>query len=117
MNVSTTFCALYFLLDNIITEGADLMDAVSYSGFRKNLKSFMTMVNRDSVALIVTAEDPEDTVVVMSKRDYDSMQETMYLLSNRTVMERIRRGDAQIVAGKGTKHELLEDDNDDYIWD
>ena len=89
------------------------MDAVSYSGFRKNLKSYMQKVNQDSESLLVTAKDPEDTIVVMSKSDYDSMQETMYLLSNPDLMARIRRGDKQIQSGKAKVHDLLEDGEDD----
>ncbi|MFD1392489.1 type II toxin-antitoxin system Phd/YefM family antitoxin [Lacticaseibacillus jixianensis] len=89
------------------------MDAVSYSSFRKNLKSYMQKVNQDSESLLVTVKDPEDTVVVMSKSDYDAMQETMYLLSNPDLMARIRRGDKQVQAGKATVHDLLEDVDDD----
>lgn len=88
------------------------MEAVSYSNFRRNLKSYMAQVNEESDPLIVTAKDPEDTVVVMGKSDYDSMQETMYILSNPALMARIRRGDAQIAAGKGQKHDLLTDFDD-----
>ncbi|WP_125571186.1 type II toxin-antitoxin system Phd/YefM family antitoxin [Lacticaseibacillus songhuajiangensis] len=89
------------------------MDAVSYSGFRQNLKSFMKQVNQDASTLMVTSKNPEDTVVVMSKRDYDSMQETMLILSNTELMNKIRKGDAQIAAGTTQQHELLTDYDDE----
>ena len=53
------------------------MEAVAYSNFRQNLKQYMKQVNEDADALIVTAKDAEDTVVVLSKREYDSLQESL----------------------------------------
>ena len=75
------------------------MEAVSYSNFRKNLRGYMKQVNEDAETLIVTSKDVDDTVVVLSKRDYDSMQETLRTLSNNYVMEKIRRGDEQFSKG------------------
>ncbi|MCD2257296.1 type II toxin-antitoxin system Phd/YefM family antitoxin [Lactobacillus sp. CC-MHH1034] len=88
------------------------MDAVGISNFRKNLKDYVQKVNDDSTPLIVTNRNPEDNVVVMSKRDYDSMQETMAVLSNMYLMNKIHRGDEQFAAGKGQIHELIEDQED-----
>ncbi|KRK94558.1 hypothetical protein FD25_GL000528 [Levilactobacillus acidifarinae DSM 19394] len=71
-----------------------LMDAVNYTNFRQNLKSFMKTVNEDSEPLIVTTKKGEDDIVVLSKDDYDAMNETMRILSNQPLMAKIRRGDA-----------------------
>ncbi len=90
-----------------------LMEAVAYSNFRQNLRSYMKQVNEDADALIVTTKDVEDTVVVLSKRDYDSMQETLRILSNHYVMDKIRRGDEQFSKGRFKTHELLEVELDD----
>ena len=78
------------------------MEAVAYSNFRQNLRSYMKQVNEDAETLIVTSKDVEDTVVVLSKRDYDSMQETLRTLSNNYVMEKIRRGCVDPSQGKPT---------------
>lgn len=56
------------------------MEAVAYSNFRKNLRSYMKQVNEDADALIVTTKDVENTIVVFS---------------NDHVMDKIRRGDKQ----------------------
>lgn len=85
------------------------MDATSYSNFRQKLKNYMKQVNDESDALIVTSKDPEENIVVMSQRDYDSMQETMKILSNKYLMDKISRGDEQFESGKFESHELLED--------
>lgn len=71
------------------------MESVAYSNFRQNLSKYMKQVNEDAEALIVTTKDVGDTVVVLSKRDYDSIQETLRVLSNNYVMDKIRRGEQQ----------------------
>lgn len=88
------------------------MEAVTYSNFRQNLRSYMKKINEDSDTFIVTSKDVEDTVVVMSKRDYDSMQETLRTLSNRYVMDKIRRGDEQFRTGEANIRELIEVEDD-----
>lgn len=89
------------------------MEAVAYSHFRQNLKQYMKQVNEDADALIVTAKDAEDTVVVLSKREYDSLQESLRILSNSYLMEKIRRGDIQFRKKQFQTHDLLEVKEDD----
>lgn len=89
------------------------MEAVAYSNFRQNLRTFMKQVNEDVEPLIVTTKDVEDTVVVISKRDFDAMQETMRVLSNQYLLSKIQRGEEQFNKGSFSQHDLLEvDDND-----
>ncbi|MGP4116668.1 type II toxin-antitoxin system Phd/YefM family antitoxin [Levilactobacillus zymae] len=88
------------------------MDAVNYTNFRQNLKSFMKTVNEDSEPLIVTTKKGEDDVVVLSKDDYDAMTETMRILSNQPLMDKIRRGDAQFAKGQGKQHALIDPEDD-----
>ncbi|MEK4699697.1 type II toxin-antitoxin system prevent-host-death family antitoxin [Solibacillus sp. FSL R7-0668] len=88
------------------------MEAVTYSNFRQNLRGYMKQINEDSDTFIVTSKDVEDTVVVMSKREYDSMQETLRTLSNAYVMDKIRRGNEQFKTGKVKIHELIEVEDD-----
>ncbi|KRN80923.1 type II toxin-antitoxin system Phd/YefM family antitoxin [Ligilactobacillus acidipiscis] len=87
------------------------MEAVSYSGLRKNLKHYLQQVNDDATTLLVTNRDNDDTAVVMSKRDYDSMMETLRIMSNPTLIDKIRRGKTQIAKGKTKQHELIEPDD------
>ena len=89
------------------------MEAVAYSHFRQNLKQYMKQVNEDADALIVTAKDAEDTVVVLSKREYDSLQESLRILSNSYLMEKIRRGDTQFRKKQFQTHDLLTVKEDD----
>ena len=56
--------------------------AVTYTNFRKDLKSYLRRVNDDADMLLVTNRDPHDNVVVMSADDYDSLMETLHVYQN-----------------------------------
>lgn len=87
------------------------MESITYSDFRKDLKTYMRMVNNEaSEPIIVTSDNAEEAVVVMSKKNYDSMQETMRILSNPYLIEKIREGDKQFESSNFKTHELIEVD-------
>lgn len=54
---------------------SEIMEVTTYSKFRENMKSYLDNVVNDSRPLHVTRTNGED-VVVLSKSDYESMQET-----------------------------------------
>ena len=72
------------------------MEITTYSNFRQNLKSFLDKVMESNTPLYVKRTKGED-VVVLSKSDYESMEETLYLLSsekNRThLLESIKQAE------------------------
>ena len=78
------------------------MEVTTYSNFRKNLKGYMKNVNDDSDTLIVTSQDNND-VVVMSKSDYDSIMETLYLLNDKSNRRHLERSMTQIESGKAVE--------------
>lgn len=67
----------------------------------------MDLVLKSRSPLYVTRSKGED-VVVLSKSDYESMQETFYLLSSATNAERLATGIKEFEEGKGLKKELLD---------
>lgn len=83
------------------------MEIITYSNFRQNLKSFMDLVLTTRSPLFVSRSKGED-IVVLSKSDYESMQETMYLLSSAKNMERLAIGIEEYEQGKGVKRELID---------
>lgn len=93
-------------------QGAITMDAVNYSNFRRNLKSYFKQVNDDSEPLIITNKNPEDDVVVISKEEYDSLVETLKIQSNEYLMTKIERGRRQVAEGKTSQHELIDPDKE-----
>lgn len=85
------------------------MEAVAYSTFRNNLRSYMDKARDDAETLLVTSSDPTSNVVVMSARDYESLMETVRVYENPYLHDKIVRGIAQARAGRATARELLDD--------
>ncbi|MFT4854753.1 MAG: antitoxin YefM [Algoriphagus sp.] len=83
------------------------MDVTTYSNFRQNLKSHLDDVVNDQKALYVTRANGED-VVVLSKSDYEGLQETYYLMSSPKNAERLLESIKELDNGGGTKRELIE---------
>jgi antitoxin YefM len=55
------------------------MDAISYTTARNNLATTMEKVCNDHSPIIITRQNA-DPVIMMSLADYNSIQETAYLL-------------------------------------
>jgi antitoxin YefM len=83
------------------------MDIVTYSEARNNLKSLLDKVVADRAPTVIFRQRGE-SVVVMAKSDYDSMMETRYLLSSPANAKRLRESIAQMEAGKGEEHDLID---------
>lgn len=84
------------------------MRAKSISDFRKNIAADIDAAVEDHVPLIITRPGGKDAAVVMSLEDFNSWQETAYLLSNPANAERLRRSVADLDAGKGKERKLIE---------
>ncbi|MBW3093417.1 type II toxin-antitoxin system Phd/YefM family antitoxin [Bifidobacterium sp. 82T10] len=85
-----------------------MVQAVSYSAFRNNLKSYMRKVNEDADMLLVTNINPEDNVIVMRVDDYDSLMESLRVHQNPYLRDKIARGLDQVRQGNVSSHDLIE---------
>ena len=83
------------------------MDVVSYSEARANLKDVMDRVVEDKTEVVVTRQKAE-AVVMVSLSEWNSISETLHLLSSPRNAERLRRSIRQMIAGKGEEHELID---------
>lgn len=83
------------------------MEITSYTKFRKNLKTFLDKVITGCSPLYVKRTNGKD-VVVISKADYESMQETFYLLKNPKNAERLQKGIGEFEKGLGHEKDLME---------
>ena len=90
------------------------MKAVNYSDFRTNLKLYMDKVYDDLETLIVKSKNNKDRdIVVMAKNEYDSIQETLYLLSSPNNADRLRAAMRDFNAGENiVSKEVLEVEDD-----
>ena len=83
------------------------MNVVSYTEMRKNLKAVLDSVVNDATHTVIHRRDAEDAVV-MSKESYDSLMETLYLLSSPENARRLKSAAEQFKANKGIQRDLPE---------
>lgn len=76
------------------------MEITTYSKFRQNLKTFMDRVFDSKSPLFVTRANGED-VVVISKEEYDGMQDTLHLLSSPKNAQRLMESIEEYEKGGG----------------
>ena len=81
------------------------METISYTAARQNLAATMDKVVDEHDAVIITRQKAA-AVVMMSLEDFNSMQETMYLLGNPANAARLRKSIADLDAGKGVEVRL-----------
>jgi len=70
-----------------LTKGA-IMQAVLYSHARNNLREIINKVCDNVEAFIITTKEKK-SVVLISQEEYNSMKETLYLLSSRKNREKL----------------------------
>jgi len=80
----------------------------TYSKFRQHLKKYLDGVFDSHDPLYVKRRNEED-VVVLSKSDYQSLQETLHLLGSPKNAERLLKGIKDRESGKFTERGLIEE--------
>lgn len=83
---------------------------ITASEARKTLFPLLKKVNDDHVPVRIAYGHGNG--VLMSEEDYESWQETMFLLRSRKNTERLMRAIAELDAGGGTVRELVELDEE-----
>lgn len=83
------------------------MKAITYTAARQNLAKTMEQVCNDRSPIIVTRKS-SNSVVIMSLEDYESLEETAYLLRSPKNTKRLLESIVQLENGKGHEKELLE---------
>ena len=85
-----------------------LMEAVVYSTFRNHLKDYMKKVNDEFEPLAVVNKNPDEDIVVVSKSEWDSIKETLRIVQNKELSDKVLRGMAQVRAGETQEHAIKE---------
>ncbi len=84
------------------------MDALSYSIARKNFVQTMERVCDEHEPLIITRNNSR-SVVIMSLEDYNSIEETAYLLRSPANAENLRQSIKQYEQGKYQYRDIIEE--------
>ena len=84
-----------------------MMDAITYTEARENLAKTIQRVCRDHDPVIITRKR-EDSVVMMSLDDYESLTETAYLLKSPKNARRLLAAIGELEEGKGQQRTLVE---------
>lgn len=82
------------------------MKTVSYTALRGDLAKAMESVNEDREPIVITRRRGAPAVL-LSLADYESLEETAYLLRSPANAAHLRRGIAQVKAGKTRRRKLL----------
>jgi len=83
------------------------MEAITYTAARENLASTMSRVCANHDPVIITRKR-DQAVIMMSLEDYESLQETAYLLRSPANAKRLSEGIAQLERGEGVMKQLSE---------
>ena len=82
------------------------MDSLSFTETRANLKSVMDKVVADRAPVAVTRQRGEG-VVMISQSEWNSIEETLYLLRSPRNAEELLGSIAELDAGQGKQRKLI----------
>ncbi|HEY9343158.1 MAG TPA: type II toxin-antitoxin system prevent-host-death family antitoxin [Hanamia sp.] len=84
------------------------MNVISFSALKKDFKSTFDKVSNDK-EIVIVSKNKKRNVVLISLKDYNSIQETFYLLSTEKNRKRLEESINEIKEGKFYSHLLIED--------
>ena len=83
------------------------MQSVSYSELRQHLALMMDKVCDDHAPVMVTRQNARP-VVMVSLEEWESIEETRYLLRRPANARALHTAIAELDAGRGAEHDLIE---------
>ena len=83
------------------------MNTTTLNSAKQNLETLIQQVENDAEPVLIMV-DEDRKAVLMSEREFNSWQETIYLLSNPANAEHLRKSLAEADAGQTRERELIE---------
>lgn len=84
------------------------MIVANYTEFRTGLKNYLDNVENNNETLIIKRGSGKGTVLI-SLVEYNSIMETLHLLSSKKNANRLFESIGQMKTGKSAKHSLIEE--------
>ena len=84
------------------------MIAANYTEFRNELKNYLDNVEFNNETLIIKRGSGKGTVLI-SLDEYNSIMETLHLLSSKKNAKRLFESIEQMKTGKKSQHKLIEE--------
>ena len=81
------------------------MNAISYTAARENLASTMDRVCTDHTPVIIT-RNRDQSVVMLSLEDFESLEETAYLMRSPANVKRLLEAIHALESGKGVVRDI-----------
>ena len=81
------------------------MKSITYTAARENLASTINRVCEDDAPIVIT-RNRNQAVVMLSLAEYESLQETAYLLRSPANAKRLLKSIESLESGKGTQKKL-----------
>lgn len=84
------------------------MRNVTYSSFRKDMKSELRACRDDAEPVLIVNLDESENAVVINVRDYEALMETIRIYENRPLHDKILKGLEELRSGAVQERDLLD---------
>ena len=82
------------------------MQTITFTDARNNLNKIISSIEEDNEPVVILGTKGRKDSVLISKDNYDTLIENLYILSNEKWVKSLKKGVKEIDAGKGVKMDL-----------